>query len=34
MSGDLTIDTPVATVLGTRRCSVSAGTGWPGVSML
>ena len=31
-TSDLTIGTPVATLLGT--CRVNAGTGWPGVSIL
>ena len=31
---DLNIDTPVATLAGAWRYRVSAGTGWPGVSIL
>ena len=31
---DLKTGTPMATLLGAWRCRVSAGTGWPGVSML
>ena len=33
-TGDLTVGTPVETLLGTWHYSVSAGTGWPGVSIL
>ena len=33
-TSDSKIGTPVATLLGTWRYRVSAGTGWPGVSML
>ena len=31
---DLKIDTPVGTLPGVWRYKVSAGTGWPGVSIL
>ena len=31
---DLKFGTPVATLPGAWRCMVSAGTGWPGVSIL
>ena len=33
-TSDLKIGTPVATLLGAWRYRVSAGTGWPGVSIL
>ena len=33
-TSDLKIGTPVATLPGTWRYRVSAGTGWPGVSIL
>ena len=33
-TSDLKIGTPVATLPGTWHCRVSAGTGWPGVSIL
>ena len=33
-TSDLNIGTPVATLPGARRYRVSAGTGWPGVSVL
>ena len=33
-TGDLEIGTPVATLLGIRHYRVSAGTGWPDVSIL
>ena len=33
-TSDLRIDTPVATLPGAWRYRVSAGTGWPGVSIL
>ena len=33
-TSDLKIGTPVATLPGTWRYTVSAGTGWPGVSIL
>ena len=33
-TGDLNIDTPVATLPGAWRCRVSAGTGWPSVRIL
>ena len=33
-TSDLKIGTPVATLPGALRYGVSAGTGWPGVSML
>ena len=33
-TSNLKIGTPVATLSGAWRCRVSAGTGWPGVSIL
>ena len=33
-TSDFKIDAPVATLPGVRRCRVSTGTGWPGVSLL
>ena len=33
-TNDLKIDTPVSTLPGAWRSRVSAGTGWPGVSIL
>ena len=34
LASDLKMDTPVATLPGAWRYRVSAGTGWPGVSIL